>query len=533
MYKVVIIDDEPMICRSLVEKVDWAEWNCVVCGTGSNGLEGKAVVTKEQPDIVITDVRMPGMDGLELADYIQQTYPNIVTLVISGYNEFDYARKAIQHHVFDYLLKPIDKDDLRLTMQKVLRFLDNKKETYIKKKHTEKYIEELSSLAENKLLMDCMLNNVQELMTLNSHMDIHSESKKGQVVVYDILNSWEQIDAQNSRSLYQFAMNNILYEVYQKYGILFQFLWIEDKCVVVTKFATLTPTKIAEKRVHEAMEEAAVEIEKFFKTRVFVGKGDFFNHTSELNKSYKTALNALKDQLFWSLKYSYTNEVKSKQPVIEIDDRIYIAINEGNESETLVHFDHLMNSLRRSQNLDQAYSICLKMLITLNNYSKEWNLDYEFPTLNQMKDYTFFKDFSDELRNIVQTICQLIHKQKLFLSSTIINKILLFLQEEYDQPDMSLQYVANKFQLSLSHLSRLFKKETDNNFNDYLSKIRINKAKKLLKEEYGLTIHQIANKVGYMDGRYFGQVFKKYCGMTPSEFKAKFDMDKSAILKID
>lgn len=519
MYKVAIVDDEPMVCRSLAEKVDWAKWNCIVCGTGANGLEGKELVRREQPDIVITDVKMPGMDGLELVDYIQRMQPHIATIIISGYNEFNYAREAIKYGVSDYLLKPIDKEEFEKTMQKVLQTLDNKREMNIQRQHAEKFIEELSPIAETKLLMDLMLNNDQQLKPVHVPIDVDPKFNKGQVVVYDILNAWEQGEGGNRRSLYQFAMNNILHEIFLNHKCEAHVMWIEDKCVVVAKFDASIPAAIAEKRVREALVEGAEKIGGYFKKRVYVGKGDFFNRIEGLHQSFKSALHALKNHLFWSREFAYEYEVKAELPPAKLDARIYQAIREGNEIETIIYYDHFMDTLRKQQNVDQVYSTCLELLIHLNNIAKDFELDYELPTLNQLKEHMYFKDFAGEMRTIVRSICQLIHKQKAFMNSPLIGKILIFLQEEYHRSDLSLQLVADEFQISLSHLSRLFKKETDSNFNDYLSFIRMEKAKKFLKEDYNLTIQEIANKVGYTDGKYFGQVFKKHFGVTPSEFK--------------
>ena len=123
MHNVVIVDDEMIVSRGLSEKIDWGQLECSIVGIGSNGMEGKELVDRHRPDIVITDIKMPGMNGLDLAQYVKENYPEIVTILLSGYTEFDYARTAVRHQVFDYLLKPVDLEDLKKCVRKAKKHL--------------------------------------------------------------------------------------------------------------------------------------------------------------------------------------------------------------------------------------------------------------------------------------------------------------------------------------------------------------------------------------------------------------------------
>jgi two-component system response regulator YesN len=521
MYKVAIIDDEPLVCRRLAEKVDWKEWDCTVCGTGSNGFEGIELIDRTSPDMVITDVKMPGMDGLHLADYIHHHYPHIITIILSGYNDFDYAREALRHHVFDYLLKPIDKDDFSQAMHKAMSFLHQRMDT-TQPEQTPERRNEVSPFIESGLLMDYMLNNNHKLKSSQEIVKkLSSTVHKGQVIVYDLLNAWEQNKVEQNRSLYQFAINNILQEIYQRHRCGVHVIWIADKCVIVAKFDASMPSSIARERVLEATKEGAEQVKTYFKTKAFWGMGMFFNRIDELYSSYQSAHHSLANHLFWNLEFHEAEQPPSLNGVVTIEKTLYKWINEGNEAEADNEIDRLADKLRKARNIDNVYSVSLEILIHLNNMTREWDVQVHFPTLNDIKQHSFYEDLIVELRQIIEGTCRAIAKKRLMIHSPLMDKIMLFVKDHYDDVDMSLQFVADRFHLSTSHLSRFFKKEIGLNFNEFLTQERIEQAKRLMEEKYWLTSQELAYQVGFTDGKYFGQVFKKYCGSTPTEYRGR------------
>jgi two-component system response regulator YesN len=514
MYRVAIIDDEPLVCRRLAEKVDWKEWNCTVCGTGSNGFEGMELIDRTSPDIVVTDVKMPGMDGLELADYIYQHYPNIITIILSGYNDFDYARAAIRHHVFDYLLKPIDKDEFSQTMHNAMSFLHQRSDTP-RNEQLPQQGDEISPIIESRMLMDYMLNNNHKLKSSQEIIKkLSSSIHKGQVIVYDLLNAWEQNKIEQNRSLYQFAIINILQEIYQRHRCGVNVIWIADKCVIVAKFDASMPSSIAKTRVLEATKEGAEQVKLYFKTKAFWGMGMFFNRIDELYSSYQSALHNQANHLFWNLEFHEAEQQPSLNGVVNIEKELYKWINEGNVAEAILEFDRLAEMLRKARNIDHVYSVSLEILIHLNNMTREWDVQVVFPTLNDIKQHSFYEDLVIELRQIIEASCLAITKKRLMILSPLMDKIVMFVKDHYDHGDMSLQFVADQFHMSASHLSRIFKKEQSINFNEFLTQVRI-------EEKYWLTSQELASQVGFIDGKYFGQVFKKYCGSTPTEYRGR------------
>ncbi|NHN34913.1 response regulator transcription factor [Paenibacillus agricola] len=517
MHKVVIIDDEPMVCRSLAENFAWKEWNCTVSGTALNGLEGKGLIDRIKPEFVLTDVKMPGMNGLEVAEYVSRNYPNTIIIVLSGFNEFDYVREAMRHNVFDYLLKPIDKEELKKTLRRALYHLNKALETSRDAEIIEKKLNQANPLAESGIIMNLMLNNALETESLQNQMQgLGMAFQKGQVVAFDLLRVWE--GHRNYQSLSHFALSNILYEVYEQLNCLVSIQWILGKCFIAVLFDLSVPSTIAQKRVLEATRVGIEQAEIFFKKRIFVGMGDFVNQIENLNKSYQSALLRLEHHLFWSLEFS-DGLTSLDGSSVRIDKSLYEAMNEGNEAQAMQEFDSLVKRLHNSGNMELVYSLCLEVLVNISNMTKSWELELTVPTLNDLKQYASFDELAVNLREVLSSVCRDIGKRREFIKFPLMDKILSYVKDHFSNPDLSLQDVADNFHLSLSHLSRMFKKETGTNFNDYRSQIRIEKAKELLDTKDWLTSQETAFLVGFMDGKYFSQVFRKYCGMTPSEYR--------------
>ncbi|TBL79068.1 response regulator [Paenibacillus thalictri] len=518
MFKVVIVDDEPLVLRGLAERFPWKDWGCVVCGTALNGLEGKELIDREQPDIVLTDVKMPGLSGLELAEHVKRNHPDALTIVLSGFNEFDYARQALRQQVFDYLLKPVDKEELKKTLRKGFQHLNRRRETSRNTEEMEKKLSQVNPLAEAGILMDLMLNNKHEADSLHNRLKEFGISfQKGQVVVFEMLAVWEQ--HQNYKTLHQFALSNILYEIYEKYRCRAVIQWIAGKCTAAILFDSSIPSVIAQKRVIEATGEGIAQATSFFKQRVFAGMGHFVNRLDELNTSYLTALSSLEHHLFWSLEFAETGLASTERVVVRVDERMYDAVNEGYEDRALQEFDAVCAQLRINRDVDHVYSICLEIVMNLSSIAKFWELDLAIPNLSELKQHAFFDNLALGLRELILNLCLTIANKRQFITLPLMDKILAYIQDHYANPDLSLQDVANEFHLSVSHLSRMFKKEAGTNFNDYRSMVRIEQAKELLCKKYWLTSQETAYLVGFTDGKYFSQVFKKYCGMTPSEYK--------------
>jgi two-component system response regulator YesN len=523
MHKVVIIDDEPMICRWMMEKISWQEWSCEVVGIGKNGLEGKELVDTHKPDIVISDVKMPGLNGLELSQYIHINHPQTLVLILSGYSEFDYVRSAMRNHVFDYFLKPLDMSAFRDTMNKVSNhlkeFQDYERETEL----SEQKLIESTLLSESGILMNLIMNGNKELGGLRAKMQrIGLSVNKGQIAVYE-LHRIHDPELEKSKSIYQYAVQNILQETFQRQHWTAHVLFIENKCVVVAKQTSDMLMPIWEKKLLEAAIEGAENVKFFLKLKISFGIGAVFKSIDELHSSYHSAIESLESQYFWTRETVSSRNYQDSSLIgspFAVGLELYEKIEKGDEQLAVDCLKSIVAKLKHSGSKDFVYSACTEILIHLSKIAETWEKEIDFlPLVNNIKQYRDFEELIQVIEQVVQSLCRSIDEKRTYANASLMGKIKLHIEEHYDDQDMNLTKIAEDFHISLSHLSRMFSKTMQLNFNEHLTKIRLESAKKMMVEKYWLNNREIAEQVGFSDGRYFSQVFKKHNGKTPKEYK--------------
>lgn len=525
MYKVVIVDDEPMVCRWLTEKIDWRSWNCEIVGVGQNGLEGKELVERHKPDILLSDVKMPGMNGLELSRYVLERYPKTMVLILSGYNEFEFVRTAMRNQVFDYLLKPIDVEEFHKTMDKASAQLQQRLERERKSEMSEKKLEESSELTESGILMKLIMNGNKELPSLLSKIDrLGVDLNKGQVVVYELHRNADPLH-DKWIPVYQFAVRNILFETFKNCQCIPVVFHVGDRCVVVAKFAPGISLPLWEKRVLEAAKEGLENVKMFLKSAQSLGIGPVFKSIEELHESYQTAVQSLETHYFWqnetapSANGSFS--ALDEKP-FAVDPALYQSIEDGDEAAAASYLESVAARLRKIGKREFVYSVCTEILIHLSKIAERWNKELDFLHLmNSMKQYRTFESLMRDLGDTVTALCRWIAAQKTYAVSSLPEKIVMYIREHYHDPDIHLGAISEKFHISLSHLSRIFVRATGMNFNEFVSQLRVEQAKKLMEQQHWLSNQEIAQRVGYSDGRYFSQVFKKHCGKTPNEYRGR------------
>lgn len=524
MYKVVLIDDETLVTRWLKEKIDWQFWDCEVVGVGSNGLEGKALVESYQPDIVISDVKMPGLNGLELSDYIRKHHPETIVILLSGFNEFDYVRTALRNEVFDYLLKPVDIEEFRMIMSKVIAELKNKLELEHQHELSEKKLAESSQLTEAGILMSLMINGNRELETLEAKMQrLGINLFKGQMVIYELQH---MPNAEKWTAIYQFAIENIIQETFGQYECNPVVLHIQNRCIVVSKFPNDSlPISVWESRVREAAVEGVENIKRYMKFNVSLSIGPVFKHLSESHKAYQSALSSLASQIFWANDPGSLTEIQASYSVeapFGLDPILFDYIEQGEIKKTEAFMHSLSSRLRMTRNIEFVYSIYVDILIRLSMISEKWEKEQDFlPLTSEIKQYRSFNHLMNTMNETVISLCAWIHEKQHFLQSNLPEKVTHYIKAKYNDPDLNLYRISDEFHVSLSHLSRVFAKAAGTSFSEYLTRIRIEHAEELMRQQFWLNNQDIAEQVGFRDGRYFSQVFKKYKGMTPNEFRGK------------
>lgn len=515
MVKVLLVDDERIILEGISRIVDWASYEAELIGTARNGLEALAFIEENKPDIIISDIKMPGMDGLQLVEKVYDLYPQISFILLSGFSEFDYARKAMQFGVKHYLLKPCNENTITQALSEVIEEL--------KAKHSQNQF---------------MINIQQELSKVIPHA-------KAQFLKELVTNkTYGKRDWDDYRRMFHIAYETqevrlILLQVEGKYEYehLFALTNIAED-VLGTSIVMLSTTigkhvllLIKETGDRDLLFNQLAGIKftfaDFYKLDTTVAVS-VAGEITEARNMYRETLECLNYRFHLGEGAIITKaDVISASEEIEHgfyfdDEQLCMEIKAGNWEEVqeeLQRFFQLISAQRMETVLCKSYVIPLFVAITrqsaqdqINNYLKMIaNLD-ELNTLRAIESFVTI---------IAQEICEHnfnSHKNK---QSNVIKKMISVIEANIAFPELSLNWVANEIlYMNPDYLGKLFKKETGEKFSNYVMKLRIEKAVEAIKTTDDVKVFELAERFGFGDNpQYFSQVFKKQTGNTPSEYK--------------
>ncbi|MDF2987039.1 MAG: two component transcriptional regulator, AraC family [Eubacterium sp.] len=540
MYKLLVVDDEEEVRRGLIQKIEWYKYNFEIVGEAQNGREALDIIEENVPDIIITDISMPIMNGLELSEYVKLNYPTIKTVILTGYDDFNYAQQAIRFGVEDYILKPVlpkDIDELLIKLKNKLELEIEHKENIIRLKE---HFNESLPIIRDKYLSLIVEGNIDE-NDLKSKISFFRLNLRGGCFVIaagNIDNSGheDKIFSANDTELMRFAVINIAKEIIDKYSI-GEALFHHNELVIIFSFNDTLQNEICNKdtifrKVYSVLEEIRQNVEKFLKLTVTIGVGSVANNLTRIRDSYKSALSALEYKLvIGESKIIFIEDLEPKRKeVIAFDEqterRLVSAVKFGTEKEVKEIVKDVFDKLVGTKAAFQEYQLYLaEVVAAISRICRDFEIDA--PGIlgirtNLYVEMLEFRSFS-EIKNWMEAICI---KLMRFISETRQNTTQMLLKKAQDyvlgnfgDEGLSIQKVADYLHISQSYLSMIFKKETGETFLKYLVSVRLNVAVELLQGPCKTA--EIAERVGYPDISYFSYFFKKNFGMSPREYRNK------------
>jgi two-component system response regulator YesN len=511
MYKVMIVDDEKQIVDGLCKMIKWSELGFCVCATARNGLEAIPLIKTHKPDLVMTDVRMPIMDGLKMLQHVRENISeDMEFIILSGFSEFQYAQKALQYNVKSYILKPIEEAELYGLLVDIKSLLDSKEirksleiksciSDYIYGEESTEYKMNLKN-EEVLGLRYIAVERHNEIGSLLSYSDTAEEDsgdlsksiaeKIGELnrrfVLRHTKNKCHMVVGHSLLSSFEYDVKHLALSVNE-------FLWI---CKSL-KVDILIGKKVSEfKNLHESVESIALCRNKLFyqKRRSIILYDDikndkFTNLFDDEGAVIKiiTAFRKNESDKFISLVERLMQSMVRIQVVPEI---------------VLLHFDTIMASImqilsERNEDISDVleyYSI-YKKVQNKTNIFELGRLLIEF--CNYCIDFSFTHLKSDSI--------------------DIVTKTERYVNENYSEP-LKIVDIAEHFFVNPAYLGQQFAKKRGCSLNHYINKVRIDKAKELL-ESTNHKIYEIAHEVGYDDSNYFSSKFVEYTGQTPSDYR--------------
>ena len=531
MYKLIIVDDEEEVRKGIIRKINWASFNFDTPGEAENGREALDLIEENIPDVIITDITMPLMDGLKLSSIINDSYPTIKTVILTGFDDFEFAQRAIRYGVTDYLLKPVLPQDIDELMGKLKKRIDDeiaRKEDVIKLRSH--YIESLPIIRDKFLTL--LITGKPSQAEINRRVQLHNLRLGGNgfvVAVANIdINNFSASDSDDDDAeLCKFAVLNITREIVEKYS-LGEAFFHDENLVVIAGYKDNDKKTILNKTI-STLEEIRYHVEKYLKVTISIGLGSICDSLGKIRDSYKNALTALEYKLLiGSSRVIYIEDLEPQTAdnVVFDDNKEQILISSlkfGSGKDVSQAVQVIFNEIVNTKASLKDYQLYfLEIVAAISRLSRVFQLDIG-EMLGQNLNAELFKfNTMHEIKDWMESICIKLNHA---ISSKMQNKakILLekakdYIQRNYADDTLSLQKLADHLHISVCYLSLIFKKEAEETFLKYLVRVRLDAAKDLLSNSE-LQTAEIAEKIGYPDINYFSFFFKKNIGISPREYR--------------
>ncbi len=534
MYKVLFADDEILTREAITENTPWEETGFTLMGTAQNGKEAIELMENSRPDLLITDICMPIMDGIELSKFVKNNYPEIQVVILSGYDEFEYAKQALKNGVAEYILKPITSLELK---EELLKFKDKIDKANNQKCHVEKiqraYEKNMPVVREHFLnrLLEGNISKEQIVKRLE-YFNINLAGTYQAVAFVEIEDATEILKLYPGipENLMQFAIANIANEVLENETRTITFQNVNDTCVVI--YMEESENKL-QKLIYKTGNNIREEMQRCMKTNVYIAVGETVHAPTQWKKSYESARHAkefkylLEEPVFIFKKDYRKAEYRTEQFNMEMNewiDKLVLSIK-ANQKEVLEKtirdlFKKISDAKYERQDACLQIQNCvLSIAIKLEEMGLELpnHAERETSFMNKLHSYKKISMIEEKFSAFCLELTDIIASKKEDSNQTMAELAIDYMIKNFNNPELSLNMVCEYLSVSVSYFSMIFKNYTKETFIEMLTKVRMEKAKKMFQTTRKKN-YEVSEAVGYNDPHYFGVIFKKYTGMTPTEY---------------
>ncbi len=536
-YRITIVDDEIWTRENLKLLVSSCGLGIECIDLAENGEDALKKIDDNSPDILITDINMPFMNGIELIKKIRTTHPEIIICVLSGYSDFDYVREALLEGAIDYILKPISKTNLENVLTKAIKLIDNKRQKSVEMQESNDKLLIASSIIFDKEMSD--LIDGDEKRTVHSVSNVRLSEIELNFAKFNLIliktdslyNIMKRLGITNSNTI-SYKIKNKISEIISgtindNYSIVFNNTYVPNEYVAV----------VIDKNNREIEKLSDIIITKL---QAYTGNyisiaisGSHFS-LDNIREAYNETLIAMMTRKFKRGNYKIDAVQVEKMPMVkyltaEQENQIIYAVQNNNkkilrniiyDQIALQHFDKKdFLFLQVKQTIDKIAWLIVNY--SAGNTTPSEILESE--TLLELLNLSIEKFELPEVCSILdQLIDAALKENDLYCSNEnikkTVNSIKRYISENYFE-DLSLTSLARQFLVDRSYLSKVFKHETSENLMLYIARKRIDKAKELIAEN-SATLTDISSLVGYDDYAYFNRVFRKITGKSPRDYKA-------------
>ena len=524
MFNILVTDDEQIVIDSLTFIINKNFADEAKVFTALSGTEAIEIVMKENIDIMFTDINMPGLSGLETVSVITKLKPNIVFVILSAFDRFQYAQEAINLGAYKYITKPVNRNVVIETIRGAMQLLKEKQGKLSADMELHKKLDMVSPMIENDFIYACIYNN-DKSVDLSSYLDYFNLSDNPWVFCCF---EFPNINSDNQ---------------YSTYLKIHELLNTEHRCLVssfmmnrIVVFYPIFSENPDYAEIQEQIKKIYTSLCYNITAGIRAGVSSIFSDKTQLQASYAQALSTLNKTtanggIFFTDDSGSTDisdevdapEALSKKTGInEFKNQIINKLSAGDTSGVKSFLEFYASELiSKNLEIDKIKNQFFDLIVTANNATRELNksfssstFDNAFATLSSENDIKLLKEFAQKF---LMECSQAVSSIKKAEENPIIKKVCTYVDENLSS-DISLESAADFAGVSSFYLSKLFKEEKGETFINYISDKRLEKSRQLLEStEY--SIKEITAEVGYNDQNYFSRIFKSKYGLSPKEYR--------------
>lgn len=524
----MIVDDEAEVREGIAHKIDWASLGFEVVAEAENGLEALEKAESMEVDLLLTDIKMPFMDGLTMVGEFSLLHPSAKVIIFSGFDDMDYARQAIKLGVAEYVLKPVNAEELTDILKRIKRTLDREND---EKRDIEQlrnqYLQNLPA-ARDRFLGDLLWRRIpreaipQGLREYSLPID---DTPHKLVLVFDI-SFRKSREPSVDRDLVQISMEKIIRETFSercRYALIFGF----SQLVAITAWDEADPVSKAVLLGNDI----CMRCKRILEIHLVCGIGYAYSDLYDTHNAYTEARAALEyHSILGTERAIYIGDMEQEKAAAALDNhgekRLLTAIKFGTEQQITDEVDTLLQPLRQMDPTGweiRAYVMeILSMVFQIvwrNNLYSEQRVTERTRDAYRFTEAGFsLEQFQGWLSELCLCMGGYLVERRMSAGKLLVTEALRYIKENYADPTLSVERLCEHLHVSASYFSSVFKQETGQSYVQHLTETRMMEALRLLRETDEKT-YVIAAKVGYEDPNYFSYAFRKHFGGSPSKFR--------------
>ncbi|MDD9271664.1 response regulator [Paenibacillus sp. GCM10023248] len=531
MYTIMLIDDEVGVRNGIKAKIDWESAGFVIAQEASNGAEALRLLQEHPlPDAVITDVRMPQMDGIAFVKACKEKYPELRVVVLSGYSDFEYMKAAIQFGVKDYLLKPVGRSEVIALLGKLSLELEQDRNRLRELEQEELKNNQLLLLMQEQVIWQLVKDEWFSIATVKERMEqlhlsgLAVDDLRAQFAAVEMRIPQGRLDDWSERKdLLYLAFQMLCREYAEKREQVYPFGASSHPAMM--HFLILVKDAESHARLmDDFVRELKRNIQRYLRVESVVGVGEPISGLRQLKDGYASSM------LAWSQSTVHSDRAEPNRSVLamthafspEVERKLVQTV----ENLDMPAFTKQLQAIfaeDRDTPMFVFTFLTLRIILLFNAIAKKFELggaslqSYLWNCQMTVRDYSSREQVLEQLHDMAQLVMNEVRRTRFSSGQQMMEAIRNYVDENYSY-ELTLASLADMFHLNETYLSGLFKQSAGVTFSDYVTKLRLSKAVQLLKENE-LKLTDIATLVGYSSSSYFSTAFKKHYGKGPKEYR--------------